>query len=122
MPLNSETGLHDLHREYIPKDDSFVYALVARTVGQAERMSNPKAKAALQSEWDKLRRQGVWDEKRVRPWNEVAAEARKEGRSVHVGRIFEICVEKNSELPASDPRRKFKGRVVFQGNNVSDEN
>jgi hypothetical protein len=122
MPLNSKTGLHDLHREYIPKDDSFVYALVARTVGQAERMANPKARAALQAEWDKLRRQGVWDEKRVRPWDEVAAEARREGRTVHVGRIFEICVEKNSELPASDPRRKFKGRVVFQVNNVSDEN
>ena len=75
----------------------------------------------MQSEWDKLRRQGVWDEKRVRPWAEVGEEARKEGRTVHVGRIFEICVEKNSELPALDPRRKFKGRVVFQGNDVSDE-
>ncbi|NBO94154.1 MAG: hypothetical protein EBV06_17865, partial [Planctomycetia bacterium] len=122
MPLDSLTGLHDLHRECIPKDDSFVHALVARTVGQAERMANPKARAALQSEWDKLRRQGVWDEKRVRPWAEVAAEARRQGHTVHVGRIFEICVEKNSELPLSDPRRKFKGRVVFQGNNVSDEN
>ena len=25
----------------------------------------------------------------------------------------DICVEKNSELPESDPSRKFKGRVVF---------
>jgi hypothetical protein len=99
MPLNSDNGLYDLHRDHVPADDSFVYALVARTVGKAERMSNPRAKAALQSEWDKLRRQGVWDETRVRPWAEVAAEARKEGRTVHVGRIFEICVEKNSELP-----------------------
>ena len=38
-----------------------------------------------------------------------------------VGRIFDICVEKNSELPESDPNRKFKGRVVFEGCHVKDE-
>jgi hypothetical protein len=34
---------------------------------------------------------------------------------------FSTCVEKNAELPLGDPNRKFKGRVVFQGNNVKDE-
>jgi hypothetical protein len=38
-----------------------------------------------------------------------------------VGRIFEICVERASELPEGHKDRKFKGRVVFQGNNVKDE-
>ena len=41
---------------------------------------------------------------------------------MHVGRIFDICVEKGSELPLGDPARKYKGRVVFQGNQVKDEN
>ena len=36
--------------------------------------------------------------------------------------MFEICVEKGSELPAGHELRKFKGRTVFQGNNVRDEN
>ena len=40
----------------------------------------------------------------------------------HVGRMFEICVEKGAELPKGNPGRKYKGRVVFQGNNVHDEN
>ena len=31
-------------------------------------------------------------------------------------------LRKGSELPESDPRRKFKGRTVFQGNHVRDEN
>ena len=31
-------------------------------------------------------------------------------------------MEKNSELPDGHPDKKFKGRVVFQGNNVKDEN
>ena len=39
-----------------------------------------------------------------------------------MGRIFEICVEKGFELPVGDPNRKYKGRVVFQGNNVKDQN
>ena len=35
-----------------------------------------------------------------------------------MGRLFGICVEKGSELPETDPRRKYKYRVVFQGNRV----
>ena len=36
--------------------------------------------------------------------------------------VFDICVEKNSELPKEDRSRKFKGRVVFQGNRFFDHN
>ena len=43
------------------------------------------------------------------------------GTMRNTGRIFEACYEKGSELPADDPRRKFKGRTVFQGNNVRDQ-
>ena len=64
-------------------------------------------------EWEKLRKAGCWD---------VSREAKASGRKAHVSRIFEICVEKGSELPENDPGRKFKGRVVFQGNDVKDEN
>ena len=44
-----------------------------------------------------------------------------------MGDAFEICVIKGSELP-DDPiywekgLKKYKGRVVFRGNNVKDEN
>jgi len=41
---------------------------------------------------------------------------------VHFGRIFEICVEKGSEFKKGDARRKHKGRTVFQGNMVKDQN
>ena len=37
-----------------------------------------------------------------------------------MGYLFGICVEKNSELDES--QRKFKYRVVFQGNRVIDQN
>ena len=48
-------------------------------------------------------------------------EARRQNRSVNVGLVFGIVVEKNYELPETDHRRKFKGRAVFQGNNVKDQ-
>ncbi len=86
------------------------------------READPKAKAALDKEWDRFRSLNTWDENGVREWSEVAAEARRSGKKTHMGRVFAILVEKNHELPEDNPLRKFKGRVVFQGNNVRDEN
>ena len=40
----------------------------------------------------------------------------------HFGFIFPRCMEKGSELPDGDPGRKLKGRVVFGGDRVTDEN
>lgn len=51
----------------------------------------------------------------------MVAEAEQKGEKVHIGRIFEICTLKGSELPEGDPNRKYKGRASFQGNNVFDE-
>ena len=58
----------------------------------------------------------------MREWDDARAEAKRKGKKVHVGKVFEICVEKGSELPKGSPLPKFKGRTVFQGNNVQDEN
>jgi len=96
-------------------------AMVARPVSRQEVAKLPAAQAALQKEWDRLRAAGCWDETKVREWSDVASEARKTGKIAHMGRVFALCVEKGSELPAGDPGRKFKGRVVFQGNNVRDQ-
>jgi hypothetical protein len=97
-------------------------AAVARPVSKKEVRENPKADAAVLKEWTALRKAGCWDETKVREWSDVANEARQNNQKTHVGRIFEICVEKNSELAPDNPARKFKGRVVFQGNQVKDEN
>ena len=52
-------------------------------------------------------------------YDDVVARAKATNSIVHFGRIFELCHEKHSELPVD--RRKYKGRVVFQGNNVRDQ-
>ena len=57
----------------------------------------------------------------MRDRREVASTARREERRIHLARVFGIMVEKGSELPDGDDRKKFKYRVVYQGNNVVDE-
>ena len=51
--------------------------------------------------------------KNVREHDDVRAEARRLQEVVHV------MVEKNDQLPADDPRRKFKYRVVLLGNSLA---
>ena len=70
----------------------------------------------------RLRTAGCWDESRVREWRDVATEAQRNGVVAHAGRIFDIVAAKNAELPKGHPGRKFKGRVVFGGNQVYDQN
>ena len=38
---------------------------------------------------------------------------------VHFARVHGVMVEENEQLPADDPRRKFKYRVVLLGNQVN---
>ena len=96
-------------------------ALVARVVGKAEINQTPEAKAAMDKEWKKLADKSCWLEKQVREYKDVAKEAQQKNLKTHFGRIFEICALKGSELPEGHPERKWKGRSVFQGNQVRDE-
>ena len=76
----------------------------------------------MEAEWKRVREKHVWDETVVREWDEVASEARKQNKEIQFGYLFGICVEKNAELPDGHANRKFKGRVVFQGNRVVNQN
>jgi hypothetical protein len=112
----------ETHREKIPMHDFPMLALVARPVNKAEIAQHPEAQAALDQEWHKLVAAKVWDEAKAYEWSTLARDARETGETIHVGRVFELCTEKGSELPAGDPGRKYKGRSVFQGNQVTDVN
>ena len=99
-----------------------IHAMVARPVGRKEIESNADAQKSIDVEWHNLECKGAWDYNTVREWSQVVKEAKGRSEKVHVGKIFETCVEKGSELQKGNPLRKFKGRTVFQGNNVKDEN
>ena len=96
-------------------------ATVARPVKSHEVKSSPGAQAAMDKEWASLRELKAWDEKNVREWSDVRNEARNNKERNHVGMIFGFYVEKGSELPKGHSQRKFKGRVLFRGNQVRDE-
>ena len=98
------------------------FALVARPVSAKEVEQNPKAKEAMDREWKKLVEKTCWVESKVKEFEDVARQANASEEQAHFGRIFEICSEKGSELPEGSPNRKFKGRSVFQGNQVVDQN
>ena len=79
----------------------------------------PDAKAAVDKEWWKLEKVLAWQLAKVRNKNEVIAEARKEGKTVHFASLMDICHLKNSEL---EPEfQKYNGRVVLRGDSVKDD-
>ena len=99
-----------------------MYAVVAKVLSPKEIASSPEAQAAMDKEWKKLVDKGCWVEKKVREFEAVASEAKKSEQKVHFGNVFEIGSLKGAELKQGDPNRKYKGRSVFQGNKVLDEN
>ena len=117
-----------IEKGWLPKDmrdrkvvDTNAPVAVARSVSKKEMMLSQKAIDAMDAEWARLREIRTWVEADVKDWHEVQAEARQNGETVHIGRLFPILVEKNSELDENDPNRKFKGRVVFDGSYVRDQ-
>ena len=109
---------NDSHREKLVTNTFFHSACIARPVKKNELEASPKAREARDKEWKRLWDKHVWDASAVKEWDTVAKEAREKGEEIHLGRLFGFCVEKGSELPDGDPNKKFKYRVVFQGNGV----
>ena len=99
----------------------FFNALVSRPVGRKEMLTNPDALASMKKEWSGLIDQGVFDLGAVRECDAVAKEAKAKGEEIHMARAHGICVEKHSQLPVGDPKRKFKGRGVLLGNQVKNQ-
>ena len=96
--------------------------MVARPVGRKEIESNPDAQKSIDVEWNNLESKGAWDYNTVREWLQVVKEAKGRIEKVHVGKSLKFVLRKGSELQKGNPLRKFKGRIVFQGNSVKDEN
>ena len=89
------------------------YALVHTPIPLKQAYKNPKAKQAIDKEWDKLNGKKFVDYSTVKPRKEVEADAKRRGVTVHFGCLMELCHKKNSELKLADPN--YKGRLVFRG-------
>lgn len=115
MPLRSTPHAHR-SKNSVPLYNNMVH----RPIAKAELLETPQTQEAMESEFKRLVKKGTFDMRSVKDWNEVAKEARSKKKTVHVGRVFGICTEKNSELPKD--KRTWRGRYTFQGNNARDQN
>ena len=124
MPTASRTRENMNHRIKNVPFTLGLPAMIARPVSKAEISADKgnKYSKAQTKEWDKLWEKTVFDISSVAEWSLVAQKARREGRTIHMGRAFGLMVERNYELPEDDPRRKLKYRVVVQGNQVHTQN
>ena len=118
---NMRALVEDKLSEIQKKIDFDLFANVAKVLTKHEISKSPGAQKALDAEWEKLLNKKTWDPSRVKECRTIVEDAKRKGEKVHIGRIFEICTLKGSELPEGDPNRKHKGRTCFQGNNVFDE-
>ena len=81
-----------------------------------QAMKIAAAKAAVDKEWEKLKKIPAWDLTKVRSKKEVIDEARTKGAKVHFASLMDICHLIYAELETK--YQKYKGRVVLRGDIV----
>ena len=81
------------------KESTFLnhYNHVHKFIPMPQAMKIPHAKAAVDKEWENLKKIPAWQLTKVRN-KEVIDEVRKEGKTEHFASILDICHLKNSEL------------------------
>jgi hypothetical protein len=94
-------------------------AMVTKLLSRAEMLSNPKALEAVKAEADGLIKAGTWSLDSVREKEDVRAEAKRTGVSVHFGQLMTIASIKLYEL--AQHLQKMKGRIVYRGDCAKDE-
>eukprot|EP00971_Amphidinium_carterae_P246199 4889689-Amphidinium_carterae.1 len=105
----------DTHRT-INGEDTPLWGLITRQIhpNEPEYHTEPCQEAML-SELKKLHQRKVWDHDTVMEFGKLMSDPNKS--EVMVGRVFGIMGEKFSE--EGSERRQYKGRIVFQGNNIT---
>ena len=95
------------------------YNLFHKFIPMPQAMKIPAAKAAVDKEWEKLKKISAWNLTKVRSKKEVIDEARTSCATVHFACIImDICHLKNAELEAK--HQKYQGRIVLRGDIVKD--
>jgi len=110
------------HREKNKSSHSLPLHLAsARPVTRSEFLGDPLAMEAYWKEWSSLEEKKVWRWETLCEWDDVSATARANEEEIHFGYLFGFMVIKGDEFPIGDPRRRWKYRIVSQGNEVKDQ-
>ena len=101
---------HKPHQDHITAkgtNSMTQYSLVHKFIPMPQALKILDAKAAVEKEWEKLKKIPAWQLTKVRNKNEVIAKSRNEGRKVHFASLMELC--------------HLKGRVVLRADIVKDD-
>jgi len=83
--------------------------------------SDPQAIEAVRAEVDALAAVGTWDTENVYPKAQLIQWAKDTGTKIFIGEGLQLCSIKNSELPITDKRRKYKGRYCYRTPTARDQ-
>ena len=107
--LRMGESLPNHHEDHIAGkgDNSLQHSnLVHKFIPTPQSMKIPAAKAAVDKEWEKLKKISAWNLTKVRSKKEVIDEARTKGEKVHFASLMHICLLKNAELEAQHQKYK----------------
>ena len=98
-----------------------VRGLVHSVLSWNETRTDPRAVSAVREEVEALAAIGTWDHENPIERDELIKQAQDTNTKIYVGEGLGICSIKNSELPESDVRRKYKGRFCYRTPTARDE-
>ena len=104
--------LHDFHTPEL-----CVLGAIHKLLSREEMRADPKAVQAVWEEGQGVRAKHVWDDDTVMEKADRIAAARKDGKEIHLAEVMPIASIKHWESP---DRRRYKGRLVFRGDQVRD--
>ena len=90
------------------------FAMVHLPIPMKKAQSMPRARDAVQKEWDALASLPAWDISKVIPKAQVIAEYDKAGKSVHFGSLLDLCHKKEQNSIVLLTKRFTKVVLFFE--------
>eukprot|EP00971_Amphidinium_carterae_P274372 5444975-Amphidinium_carterae.3 len=110
---NPDTCPMDVVESEVQSLSCAALGLVSRTIHpNSTEYASPPVKAAINAEMDKVRKRKVWDDGMVCDLREL----RQKEEEVLVGGLMMVTVQKNADQ--AEDLRKYKGRLVFHGDQM----
>ena len=97
--------------------DMCVMATIHKLLTRDEMRNDPRAIKAIQDEGKGVCEKNVWSDASVMEKSERILLAKQEGKTIYLVEVMPLASIKHWEFPE---RRKYKGRLVFRGDQIRD--
>ena len=105
---------------FIPDMSDRPYGLVTKSLSRSVWLNDERGVAAVMKEAEGLRANKTWLDETAAELSVLKARARSQGIRVKVADLLTLCGIKHHEL--SPELWKYKGRIVYRGDNIRDQN